>query len=136
VSRALQVATSQPSGPVYLTVPRELSLMDARDDAFPTAAQLGIPRPAAPDPAGIRELAERSPTRATRTSWFRVRDGTPRRSRHSSTCAKLLAMPVAGSTRRAYHCFPKDHPLYHGLVNLKDADVVVVLDANVPWIRV
>jgi acetolactate synthase-1/2/3 large subunit len=134
VSRALQVAQSELPGPVYLTVPRELSLMDARDDAFPTASQLGIPRPIAPDPDGIRELAEKL---VDARNPYVVVSGSGRNPATVPALVdlcELLAMPVCGSTRRAYHCFPKDHPLYHGVVNLKDADVVLVLEANVPWI--
>jgi acetolactate synthase I/II/III large subunit len=134
VSRALQVATSEPRGPVYLTVPRELSLMDAREDAFPTAAQLGIPRPVAPDPDGIRELAERLVDARNPYVVVSSSGRNPATVPALVDLCELLAMPVAGSTRRAYHCFPKDHPLYHGLTNLKEADVVLVLDANVPWI--
>jgi acetolactate synthase I/II/III large subunit len=59
VSRALQVACSEPCGPVYLSIPREVSLAQAKSARFPTLAQLGVARPPAPDPSGIRELAAR-----------------------------------------------------------------------------
>src|SRR6201991_5238889 len=57
-SRGLQVARTEPRGPVYLSVPRQPSLMAARETSFPTADQLGIPRPATADPDGIREIAQ------------------------------------------------------------------------------
>src|SRR3977135_2407103 len=59
VSRALQVACSEPCGPVYLSIPREVSLAQAKSARFPTLAQLGAARPPAPGPAGIRELGAR-----------------------------------------------------------------------------
>src|SRR5262245_8017765 len=45
VSRALQVARSEPCGPVYMTFPREISLLKMNGARFPTADQLGIPVP-------------------------------------------------------------------------------------------
>src|SRR5262249_21667608 len=55
VSRALQVACTEPRGPVYLSIPREVSLAKAEIARFPTMHQLGIGHPAAPDTEGIRE---------------------------------------------------------------------------------
>jgi len=48
---------------------------------------------------------------------------------------ELLALPVVTSAFRAYHCFPMNHPLNLGAAKLSDADVVVALDANVPYVR-
>lgn len=134
VSRALQVADSEPRGPVYLTIPREISLLPLRDHGFPTAGQLGIARPMAPDPDVIREIAERLV--GARNPYVVVSSS----GRNPATVpalvelCELLALPVVGSTRRAYHCFPKNHPLYLGLRSLNDADVVLILEANVPWV--
>ncbi len=58
VSRALQVAMSEPKGPVYLTVPRETAMLSMPGNTrFPTRDQLGIARPAWPDPADARQVA-------------------------------------------------------------------------------
>src|SRR3954462_12231360 len=59
VSRALQGAQTEPCGPVYLSLPPEIVYRSLERTSFPTAAELGIPRPAAPDPQGLRELVER-----------------------------------------------------------------------------
>jgi acetolactate synthase-1/2/3 large subunit len=59
ISRALQVARTEPCGPVYLTLPREVSLHKINGAKFPTMDQLGVARPAAPDADGIREIAQR-----------------------------------------------------------------------------
>ena len=42
-------------------------------------------------------------------------------------------MPVAQSAKRSYHCFPLTHPLYQSSASLKDADVVLALDVDIPW---
>ena len=46
ISRALQVARTEPCGPVYLTLPREVSLHKVKGAKFPTMQQLGVAKPA------------------------------------------------------------------------------------------
>jgi acetolactate synthase-1/2/3 large subunit len=133
-SRAIQVARSEPCGPVYLTVPKELSLLPVRDANFPSADQLGIPRGAAPDPEAIADLAKRL-VRAERPVVVVSGSG-----RNPETVAPLVALceklglAVVDSVTKAYLCFPYDHPLYQATTALKDADVVLVLEADVPWV--
>jgi acetolactate synthase-1/2/3 large subunit len=133
-SRALQVAQTEPRGPVYLSVPREVALLPARDTTFPSASQLGIPRPAAADPDGIREIAQRL-LRAERPYIVVSSSGRdPNTVPALVELCELLALPVVTSAFRAYHCFPMNHPLNLGAAKLSDADVVVALDANVPYV--
>jgi hypothetical protein len=42
-------------------------------------------------------------------------------------------MPVVDGGNRTYQCFPFNHWLYQGPAKLADADVVVVIEADVPW---
>src|SRR5919198_4871854 len=59
VSRLLQVAMSEPKGPVYLAVPQETALLPLSGTArFPTRDQLGLARPVSPDPDDARQIAE------------------------------------------------------------------------------
>jgi acetolactate synthase I/II/III large subunit len=133
VSRALQVACSEPCGPVYLSIPREVSLAQAKSARFPTLAQLGVARPPAPDPAGIRELAARL-MMAENPFVVVARSGrNPATVAALVSFAELLGLPVAQSAKRAYHCFPLTHPLYQSGASLKDADAVLALDVDIPW---
>jgi acetolactate synthase-1/2/3 large subunit len=133
-SRALQVAQTEPRGPVYMSVPREVALLPARDTTFPSAEQLGIPRPAAADPDGLREIAGRL-LRAERPYIVVSSSGRdPKTVPALVELCELLALPVVTSAFRAYHCFPMNHPLNLGATKLSDADAVVALDANVPWV--
>jgi acetolactate synthase-1/2/3 large subunit len=133
VSRALQVACTEPRGPVYLSIPREVSLTKAETTRFPTMDQLGIGRPAAPDPEGLRELAARL-VEADNPVLVVSRSG-----RDPGTVAPLvrlceyLGLPVALSAKRSYQCFPMTHPLFQAGMSLKDADLVLVLDVDIPW---
>ena len=133
VSRALQVARSEPCGPVYLSLPREVSLTRVNGATFPTLAQLGLPRPAAPDPAGVRELAARL-VRAENPFVVVGRSGrNPATVPALVRLAEMLGLPVANTTPYGYLSFPLNHPLYLGAANLKDADLVLALDVDVPW---
>lgn len=134
VSRALPIARTEPCGPVYLSIPRELPLRQVSGVRFPSAGQLAIPRPPAPDPDGVQEIARRLV--AARNPFVVVS-----RSGRAPECVpalvelcELLALPVVDSNSRAYHCFPMNHPLYQRSVGLSTADFVLVLEAAVPWL--
>ena len=133
VSRALQVACTEPRGPVYLSIPREVSLAKADNARFPTLDQLGVGRPAAPEPDGVRELAARL-VKADNPIVVVSRSGrNPATVPALVRFCELMGLPVAQSAKRSYQCFPFTHPLYQGSVSLTDADVVLVLDVDIPW---
>jgi acetolactate synthase-1/2/3 large subunit len=134
VSRALQVARTEPMGPVYMSFPREIILLPMDGEAkFPTADQLGIARPAALDPDSAREIAQhlvkaKNPAIVVSASG-KYKETVPALV---SLC-ELLGIAVFEAASRHFLSFPMNHPLYQGYSSLKDADVVVVLEANVPW---
>ena len=134
VSRALQVAQTEPRGPVYLSFPREIAYRLTGNVAFPTAEQLGIAVPPAPDPDAIAEIAER--LRNARNPFVVVSDSgrDPRTVPALLQLCELLALPVSNGAFPRYHCFPMNHSLYGGKADLSKADVVLVLDAYVPWL--
>jgi acetolactate synthase-1/2/3 large subunit len=111
ISRAIQVARSEPAGPVYLSFPKELVLQPTDGARFPSASQLGIPRPAALDTAAADEVAERL-IGATSPVVVVSRSG-----RDPATVAPLVALAeaiglaVVDAAQRAYLCFPMRHPL-------------------------
>ena len=133
ISRALQVARTEPCGPVYLTLPREVSLHKINGAKFPTMGQLGVAKPAAPDAEGIREIARRL-VKADNPFVLVARSGrNPATVPALVRLCELMALPVAQSGLRAYQCFPQNHPLYMSGASLKDADVVFALDVDIPW---
>ena len=133
ISRALQVARTEPCGPVYLTLPREVSLHKVKGARFPTMDQLGVARPAAPDAEGIREIARRL-VKAENPFVLVARSGrNPATVPALVRLCELIALPVAQSGLRAYQCFPLNHPLYMSGASLKEADVVLALDVDIPW---
>jgi len=133
VSRAIQVARSEPQGPSYLSIPKELTYLPVRDANFPSAAELGIPRIGPPNPDDAREVAERL---IAAKHPVCVISGS---GRHPDTVpalvelAELLGLAVTESALRAFLCFPLNHPLYQAQTTVAEADAVFVLDVEVPW---
>ncbi|MGH3389542.1 MAG: thiamine pyrophosphate-requiring protein [Actinomadura sp.] len=136
VRRAYQVARSEPTGPAYVMLPRE-ALMEP-GGARP-ARRLLPPRPAAPDPAGLAELA-RTLADARRPVIVTGRTGArPDAVAALVAVADLIGAPVIDHQDRLN--FPPRHPLFaaaeiDGADELRAADVVLLLDAEVPWIPV
>ena len=132
VTRAIEVAMAEPRGPVYLTLPREA--VSAPTDAKPTEPRC-VPSSAHPDPALIARLAdwlmESERPLLIASSLGRMAEETITLSR----IAEQFALPVVAHTPR-YLCLPTDHPLHHGFDPhpfLDDADLILVIEADVPW---
>jgi acetolactate synthase-1/2/3 large subunit len=131
VSRALQVACSEPRGPVYLSLPRELVLLQ-NAPAFPTMNQLGVPRSGGPDAEGIRIVAERL-VGASNPIIVSGCGRDPTTIPLLVELSELLGAAVIEAPSRAFLSFPMDHPLYQESQYLTEADVVVAIEATVPW---
>jgi acetolactate synthase-1/2/3 large subunit len=133
VSRALQVATSEPCGPVYLSVSPEVSMRPMAAQRFATLAGLGRTTPAAPDGEGLDEIARRLLSARNPRLVVSGSGRDPRTVPALVTLCERLGLPVVHSATRCYLSFPMDHPLMVSDGDLSDADVVVVLEADVPW---
>jgi acetolactate synthase-1/2/3 large subunit len=136
VRRAYQVARSDPTGPAYVMLPRE-ALMEPGGPGL--SRRLHPPRPAAPDPTGLAEMA-RTLADARRPVIVTGRTGArPDAVAALVELAELIGSPVIDHQDRLN--FPPRHPLFaggelDGADELRAADVVLVLDAEVPWIPV
>jgi acetolactate synthase-1/2/3 large subunit len=132
VRRAFQVAQSDPRGPAYVTLPREALMEPGGTDL---ARRLRPPRRAAPDPSGLTDMA-RALAGARRPVIITNRTGAwPDAVASLVEIAELLGAPVLDQRDRVN--FPSRHPLYAGDAAadvLASADVVLLLDSEVPWI--
>jgi acetolactate synthase-1/2/3 large subunit len=133
VSRAYEVAMTSPRGPVYLVLPRE-----------PLAAPLAEP-PAPVKPRSVPTVPHADPARiATLAEWLAAaekpliitttipQDATAPLSR----LAERYAIPVVTQRQRVV-CLPTSHPMHMGYDPaglLEEADLVIVMEADVPWI--
>lgn len=131
IERACQLAVSAPRGPVFLSVPIE-HLMQEVSTEMPVAS---LPAPSAPDPAALdalaRELAAaRNPVIITEEAG---RD--PAAVGALVRLAETLGAPVFDAWQPYYLNFPRDHPLYGGIITdpVADADAVLLVEAIAPW---
>ena len=134
VSRLLQVAMSDPRGPVYLTVPREVAMQSMPGStSFPTRDQLGVARPSWPDPKDAKTAAEWL-IKANNPCIYVAKSG-----RHPESVdalvrlAELLALPVM-ETQTDKMNFPTTHPLYGTGPSAKDADALLVIESPAAFV--
>ena len=136
VQKAFQVAASEPAGPVYLTLPRELLMTEMESLQLPPAARHAKPIAPAPDPDAIAALAQ----------WLvdaerpLIIAGTPGRYPEAvaplTELAETVAAPVAGALHTRLN-LPTRHFLNAvscGAPSVSEADVILVLDHDVPWV--
>jgi acetolactate synthase-1/2/3 large subunit len=135
VHRAMQIAQSDPMGPVYLTGAREVLEEEVTPSPFPVQNWKPIAPAALPD-AGVAEIAE-ALLKADKPLLI-----TSYAGRNTACVAELvrfcerLAIPVV-EERPIHMNFPADHALHVGYQSdqmISDADVIVVLDCDVPWL--
>jgi acetolactate synthase I/II/III large subunit len=135
IDRALAISKSEPQGPVYVTLPREV-LASSFAGGFSTQPTMVAASPPAVDPEALEEAAKllgaaQHPLLITANGGRSLES-----SRAIEQLAHTLAVPVihyrprhlALSTEHPMHCGWDPHAL------LKEADVVLVVDCDVPWI--
>jgi acetolactate synthase-1/2/3 large subunit len=135
LDRALAIAKSEPQGPVYVTLPREVlaAPFGAPLSERPTLAPASPP---AADPQAL-EQAARWLGAAERPLLITANGGrTVASSRALAQLAETFATPVI-HYRPRHLALSTEHALAAGWdphALLKDADVVLVIDCDVPWI--
>jgi acetolactate synthase-1/2/3 large subunit len=133
VSRAYEITMSSPRGPVYLSLPREPLAATLPEPLGPVKPR-HVPAPPHSDPAMIATLAEwiaasEKPLIITTASGADAMAPLGR-------LAEKYALPVVTQKQRLV-CLPSSHPMNMGFDPqglLQEADLIIVLDADVPWI--
>jgi acetolactate synthase I/II/III large subunit len=133
VARGVEVAMAHPRGPVYLVLPREPLAASLPEPTGPTK-----PRPQAapvhPDPHAITTLAEwiASAERPLIITAALPAEAVPLLDRLAERCT----IPVVAHNPRTV-CLPSSHAMHFGFepgTLLAEADLVIVLESDVPWI--
>ena len=135
IYRALQIAKSDPPGPVYMTATREV-LEEEGWDVDADMAEWAPVAPTALDPESVETLASAlvgAKNPLIITAYL---------GRNEEAVAELvklserLAIPVAESTK-SYMNFPTGNPMSLGgsmSRALAEADVILVIDCDTPWL--
>jgi len=135
VARAFQIAASDPPGPVYLTLPREVLMASPGEIALHRPQRVPPVKIGAGDPEALRDVARRL-VESERPVVLTAMTGRTAAGFHGLLgLADLLALPVVEWRDRAN--FPTDHSLHQGYEPaplLESADVVLILDHDVPYI--
>ncbi len=137
VDRALNIATTEPQGPVYLTLPREVLGAPLSRGVEPTRPQRrNPPVPPYPDADAIKRTAQLIATAENPLIITTEMGRNTAAVGHLSDLAERFAIPVV-TYRPRYVNLASDHPMHAGTEPepyLSQADVVVIIDSDVPWI--
>jgi acetolactate synthase-1/2/3 large subunit len=135
IQRAAAIATSSPPGPVYLTLPREViaSPATARSDTNQTPSSAVVPQIGVSEEIVDALLSAEFPLIVTSSG------GRAEKAFHAlAELSEALAIPVAQPFATDVN-LPSEHPMNFGMEGMglvAEADLIVVLEAGVPWVGV
>jgi acetolactate synthase-1/2/3 large subunit len=136
MSRLLQVSMSEPKGPAFIAIPREVAMLPFAGGRtrFPTRDQLGLAAGTYPDPEHAKTIA-RWLVKAANPLVLTERIGKdPAAVAELVRLAELLALPVSEPGNPQVLNFPTTHALFGTGPKSKDADVCLVLESISPWL--
>jgi acetolactate synthase-1/2/3 large subunit len=135
--RAFAVAMAEPRGPVYLSLPREV-LAEPRSEFNYSPRRLEAPvMPPAPSPQALAAMVRLIAEAERPLVITRMLGRNPAAVASLVALAESFALPVIEHPNPAYVNFPNNHPLHLGYdpaPYLDDADLIVVIDTDVPWV--
>ena len=135
VDRALNLAMSEPKGPVYLSLPREV-LAEERKEFSYTPAQPKMYAQPGPNPEAIRKAAELIRDAENPLIIVSMLGKNPAAVGELVKLSEAFALPVSVAISNLYLNFPTDHPLHLGfdpMGYVPEADLIVVIESDVPW---
>ncbi|MGH7125724.1 MAG: thiamine pyrophosphate-requiring protein, partial [Stellaceae bacterium] len=136
VARAMEIMMASPPGPAYLMLPREVVGGSVRLSNAPLVRR-AVPAAPYPDPRAVETLAEMI-VAAERPMIVAANSGRTAEGVTALTnLAEHFALPVISYNHR-HLCIPWSHPMCQGFkpgTLTKDADLIVVIDCDVPWIN-
>jgi acetolactate synthase I/II/III large subunit len=135
VDRALAIAATEPRGPVYLSLPREV-IAAPLPDVVPPPSRLSAAAPAAPDAGAIAEVG-RLVAQAKRPLIVTANAGRDAAAFAAlGEFAERFAIPVV-QHRPRYFSLPSSHPMNLGFNPaplVPKADAILVIESDVPWL--
>jgi acetolactate synthase I/II/III large subunit len=136
VDRALAVATSEPKGPIYLSLPREVLAEPLPGFAYDLPSRRIAAAPPGPDLGAIDEAARILAAAENPLIITASAGREPAAVAALADLAERFAIPVV-QHRPRHLCMAADHPCHLGYdasPYLYDADAILVLECDVPWV--
>ena len=136
--RALQIAQSDPKGPVYMTATREV-LEEAGVDICADVRKMRAISPSAMDGETLDTLAH---ALCEAKKPLIITTGSGRNTKcveELTSLAGRLAIPVVEANELTAMNFPGDDPMHAGFETrgfIERADLALVIDCDVPWIPI
>lgn len=134
VDRAFAMAMTEPRGPVYLTLPREVLAAPLGEVTFSAQPRYDLPT-FHPDPIKIREAADLLVNAGFPLIITSSAGRSPSAVQALMDLAEEMAIGVI-SFNPEYMNFPTDHTCHLGFLPdspLSKADLILVVDCDVPW---
>ena len=135
VDRMISVSMSDPKGPVYLSLPREVLSRELAKFTYTSPSRVRPAAPSAPSPEALDEAASilaKAQHPVIISNWAGRSSGV---MPALTALAERYAIPVV-EYRNRYIAIPTHHPMMAGGnpdAFVKAADAILVLDTAVPW---
>jgi acetolactate synthase I/II/III large subunit len=137
VDRALSLATSEPQGPVYLSLPREVLAEKVTGFSYDDPSRHAAASPPAGAPYETIDAAGKILKDARNPLIITANAGrNPRAAASLRYFAETFAIPVV-EYRQRHLSLSAEHPFHLGYDPtpfLDEADAILVIDCDVPWI--
>jgi acetolactate synthase-1/2/3 large subunit len=133
VQSAFRIAASEPCGPAYLTLPREIAAAKIPGNAAicdPNAFRPAVS--AQGDSAALRETAKKLVQARNPVIFVKSMGRHPESVSTLVKLAEKLAIPVLSTD--VYMNFPKQHWARVAEADPRNHDVALIIDHDVPWI--
>jgi len=135
VDRALAIAQSEPFGPVYLTLPREVLAESITGFQYAQPSRIKSASATIPDAAAVRQAAEAIAAARNPIAVVQSLGRQPQAVAALLELAETAGLPVVEQWHTHVN-FPQDHALHAGydpLPYLQEADLILVIEADAPW---
>lgn len=135
VDRALNIAMSEPKGPVYLSLPREVLAEEHKELSYTPSGRRLYAKPG-PDAEAVRSAAALLKEAENPLVITSMVGKNPAAVGELVKLCEALALPVTIPMSNLYLNFPTEHPMHLGFDPMKylgNSDVILVIEADVPW---
>jgi acetolactate synthase-1/2/3 large subunit len=136
IDRAIEIATTEPCGPVYLSLPREVMSAQMSSFTFTAKPRRAYNTVSGPTPDQIARAADILAKAERPLIFARENARVPANAAALVEFVEKFAIPVI-EYRSLANSLPTEHPMVLGFdpgPHLKDADAILVIETDVPWI--